>query len=118
MFISDIFLGFHKTMIYVYVSFLLIVLIGRLIKKDNWQSLILASLTSSILFFIITNFGVWQLGLMYPKTVDGLFQSYTMALPFFRNTFLGDLIYSFSFFYGFEFFSKFFDKKLVVTTRS
>jgi len=104
MFISDIFLGFHKTIIYVYVSFLLIVLIGRLIKKDNWQSLILASLTSSILFFIITNFGVWQIGSMYPKTVDGLFQSYVMALPFFRNTLLSDFFYTFSFFYGFSFF--------------
>ncbi|PIZ68170.1 hypothetical protein COY12_00625, partial [Candidatus Roizmanbacteria bacterium CG_4_10_14_0_2_um_filter_33_96] len=57
MFISDIFLGFHSTIPYVYVSFIIIALIGGLIKTNKWQSLALASLTSSVLFFLITNFG-------------------------------------------------------------
>src|SRR3989339_238986 len=51
MFISDIFLGFHKTVPYVYVSFIIIALIGGLIKNNKWQSLLKASLISSILFF-------------------------------------------------------------------
>ena len=62
MFFSDIFLGFHKTVPYVYVSFIIIALIGSLIKNNKWQSLLLASLTSSVLFFLITNFGVWGTG--------------------------------------------------------
>lgn len=105
MFISDIFLGFHKTVPYVYVSFIVIALIGGLIKNNKWQSLALASLTSSILFFLITNFGVWATGSMYAKNLDGLMQSYAMGLPFFRNTILSDLFYSFSFFYGYRFLS-------------
>lgn len=112
MFISDIFLGFHKTIFYVYVSFIVIVLIGGLIKNNKWQSLLLASLTSSVLFFLITNFGVWASFDMYPKTIDGLMQSYVMGLPFFRNTVLSDLFYSFSFFYGYRFLSNFVFKKI------
>lgn len=103
MFISDIFLGFHKTVPYVYISFIIIALIGSMIKNNKWQSLALASLTSSILFFLITNFGVWATGSMYQRNLSGLSQSYVMGLPFFRNTILSDLFYSFSFFYGYRF---------------
>ena len=112
MFISDIFLGFHKTIPYVYVSFVIIALIGGLIKTNKWQSLLKASLVSSVLFFLITNFGVWASFDMYPKTIDGLMQSYVMGLPFFRNTVLSDLFYSFSFFYGYRFLSNFVFKKI------
>jgi hypothetical protein len=103
MFISDIFLGFHKTIPYVYVSFIIIALIGGLIKNNKWQSLALASLISSVLFFLITNFGVWATGTMYTKNLNGLIQSYAMGLPFFRNTIISDLFYSSSFFYGYRF---------------
>jgi len=114
MFVSDIFLGFHKTIPYVYVSFIIIALIGGLIKNNKWQSLVLASLTSSVLFFLITNFGVWATGTMsYPKDINGLMQSYAMGLPFFRNTIISDLFYSFSFFYGYRFLSNFVFKKLL-----
>src|SRR3989338_5836872 len=51
MFLSDIFLGFHKTIPFVYLSFIIIALIGGLIKTNKWQSLLKASLVSSILFF-------------------------------------------------------------------
>lgn len=114
MLISDVFLGFHSTMIYVYASFFLTVLIGRLIKNNKWQSLALASLGSSFLFFLITNFGVWLSYPMYPKTLDGLFQSYLMGLPFFRNTILSDFFYTFSFFYGYRFLSSLLLKKLAL----
>jgi len=115
MFVSDIFLGFHKTVPYVYVSFIIIALIGSMIKNNKWQSLILASLSSSVLFFLITNFGVWATGAMsYSRNLSGLMQSYTMGLPFFRNTIISDLFYSFSFFYGYKFLSNFIFKKLLV----
>ncbi|MEK7597125.1 MAG: DUF6580 family putative transport protein [Patescibacteria group bacterium] len=113
MFLSDIFLGFHKTIPFVYLSFIIIALIGGLIKTNKWQSLLKASLVSSVLFFLITNFGVWATGTMYQKNISGLTQSYIMGLPFFRNTILSDLFYSFSFFYGYRFLSNFVFKKLL-----
>ncbi len=113
MFLSDIFLGFHNTIVYVYASFAVAVIIGRLIKNYKWQSLLSASLASSVLFFLITNFGVWSTGSMYPKTAGGLMQSYLLGLPFLRNTVLSDLFYSFSFFYGFKYLSVFLRKKVI-----
>ena len=113
MFISDIFLGFHKTVSYVYVSFIIIVLIGGLMKNNKWQSLLKASLVSSVLFFLITNFGVWATGTMYQKNLSGLIQCYGFGLPFFRNTLISDLFYSFSFFYGYKFLSNFVFKKFL-----
>lgn len=103
MMISDIFLGFHKTIPFVYASFIIASFIGSMIKKDKWHTLALASLTSSLIFFIVTNFGVFVTGTMYAKNVSGLMQCYIMALPFFRNTILSDFIYTFSFFYGFKY---------------
>ena len=102
MFISDIFLGFHSTMPWVYGSFLLTVAIGLFLKnKTNPTNIFAASIVSSILFYLITNFGVWFSGTMYPKTMSGLMQSYIMAIPFFRNTLLGDLVYNAIFFGGY-----------------
>lgn len=103
MFLSDIFLGFHKTMPFVYASFIAIIFIGSFLKNHNKGKYILgATLLSSILFFIVTNFGVWLVEDIYTKNISGLYQSYFMALPFFRNTIIGDLFYTFSFFYGYR----------------
>lgn len=103
MFSSDLFLGFHNTILFVYGSFLLTGVIGLWLKSHrNVQRITLGALASSMLFFLITNFGVWLVGGLYPKTLSGLIQSYVMALPFFRNTLLGDLFYTGVFFGGYE----------------
>lgn len=97
MFLSDIFLGFYewKLMLAVYGSFALVGLIGLAIKKRKNPATVLGgSLTASILFFLITNFAVWQFSFWYPKTLSGLFQCYVLALPFFRSALLGDLFYT------------------------
>ena len=114
MFFSDIFLGFHKTIPYVYVSFILITIIGKYLKENpKVINLISASLLSSVLFFLITNFGVWATGSMYQKNLAGLIQSYTFGIPFFRNTLISDLFYTFSFFYGYRFLSNINFKRLL-----
>ena len=87
LFISDLFIGLHATIPFVYISFILIALLGMYVKKINTVSLLL----SSTIFFLVSNFGVWLL--YYPISTEGLVQCYTMALPFFLNTVLGDLVY-------------------------
>ena len=89
LYLSDIFLGFYTINIFVYLSFTFVSLLGYYIGKINLYSVLL----SSILFFIISNFGVWILG--YPKTIEGFFLCYFNAIPFFGYTILGDLFYSF-----------------------
>ena len=87
LFISDLFIGLHATIPFVYISFILIALLGLYVKKINIVSVLL----SSTIFFLVSNFGVWLL--YYPNSTEGLVQCYTMALPFFLNTVLGDLVY-------------------------
>jgi hypothetical protein len=93
MIVSDYFIGFHNTIPYVYGSFVLTGVIGIWLKNHkNVGWIVGASLSSSVLFFVITNFGVWVTG-GYPQNFGGLVECYVAAIPFFRNTVLGDLLY-------------------------
>ena len=96
MIISDLFLGFYSISIFVYTSFIAITFIGTVINKINLSNIFL----SSILFFIITNIGVWILG--YPLTLEGLLTCFTLAIPFFGYALAGDLFFSLLFKYGFK----------------
>lgn len=96
LFISDLFIGMYnpKMMIAVYGSFAVMGYIGMQVrKKKNLSTIIGGTVLGSIAFFLITNAAVWLFGTMYPHTLAGLGQSYTMAIPFFRNSLLGDLFY-------------------------
>ncbi len=102
MLVSDYFIGFHHTMVYVYGSFILTGVIGIWLREHkSVRNVIGASLLSSVLFFLITNFGVWVNG-AYARDISGLWQSYMMGIPFFRNTVAGDLFYTGAFFLSFE----------------
>lgn len=103
MLISDFFLGFHDTILFVYGSFALIAIIGTLTKQLTFITSVRNSFIASISFFVITNFGVWLTGDMYAPTVSGLINCFIAAIPFFRATLLGDLFYSLSILISFQF---------------
>lgn len=97
MLVGDLFLGFYdwKLMLAVYASFILIGLLGTLIKKyKSLETVAAGSIVASVIFFLATNWAVWQFSPWYAKSLAGLLQCYTLALPFFRNTMLGDLFYT------------------------
>ena len=99
LFVSDLILGFHATMIFVYAGFLVTVFIGmRIGKKAAFKNIFFSALLSSIIFFLLTNFGVWMMYEYYPKNFAGLIESYTLGLPFFRYELMGSLFYSTVFF--------------------
>ena len=94
MLITDFLLGFHRTMPFVYFCFAVNVLLGIWIsRKPTVYKILGATLLSSILFFVVTNFGVWLVGELYPKTVQGLIACYANAIPFARNTLMGDMVF-------------------------
>jgi hypothetical protein len=94
MFLTDLFLGFHASMWAVYLSFALIVVLGMImIKQKKIGNIFFASVSASVTFFIITNFGVWISTPYYEKTGAGLAACYTAAIPFFHQTLLGDLFF-------------------------
>lgn len=99
MIISDFFIGMHSLVFFTWGSFMLIALLAnRYMKKINPLTVVGASLGASVLFFVVSNFGVWVEGRLYPLTMSGLIQSYYYALPFFRNTLLGDMTFTVSIF--------------------
>lgn len=104
MIVTDFFLGMHPVMWATYGSLALAVFIGsRMQSKTNGIRIIIGTLGSSVIFFLITNFAVWLVpNGMYAKTMSGLIECYVMALPFFRNSLFGDLWYSGIFFGGWE----------------
>lgn len=105
---SDLFLGFYQwqIMIAVYASFAIAGILGIILKNNKTiKFIILCTLSSSLIFFIITNWAVWQFGTMYQHTVSGLFQSYLMAIPFFKNSLIGDIVFSLFLFGLYELFS-------------
>ena len=95
MFIGDVFLGFHNTMIFTYSSLAVAVLIGLLLKNFNILGILIGGTTSSIAFFIVTNFGAWLTLDMYENNLSGLMHSYVLAIPFYHNTLLSTLLYLF-----------------------
>lgn len=102
----------HATTLSVYGSFLLSVVIGMWLRKHlSKENIVLACLTSSLLFFLITNFGVWAAG-AYSRSITGLWESYFMGLPFLRATVFGDLFYTGIFFGGYAAIEMYFQKKI------
>lgn len=96
MLIGDIFIGFYAWQlgIVVYMSYAVIGLLGILIKKHKSLATIIGGgILVSVVFFLATNWAVWQFSSWYAKDLGGLIQCYTMALPFFRNTLMGNLFY-------------------------
>jgi hypothetical protein len=93
--LSDLVLGFHRLMPVVYGAFALIVLLGFSVRRRSSSLRIAgAAIFSAVLFFALTNFGVWAFGTLYPKTGAGLIECYVAAIPFFRNMLLSNLLYS------------------------
>ena len=102
MLVSDLFIGFYENVIFVYASLLLITFVFyKISNKINFKNLFIYSFAGSIVFFVISNFGVWALGspgvydVAYDKNLSGLIECYIVAIPFFGNTFLSTLIFAY-----------------------
>lgn len=107
LFVSDLVIGLHSTMVFVYIAFLAIVLLGWTLRENKTAFRIgTLALFSSSLFFLVSNFGVWVMGGMYPMTLQGLSECYVAAIPFFDNQIYGDLFFSGVLFGGYELLKK------------
>ena len=94
---------FTEDFFWVYLPIIAIVGLGFILfKKVSTTRVLAGSLTASVLFFIVSNLGVWISSALYPPTIEGLMACYTAALPFFQNALLGDLFYAGIMFGAFE----------------
>lgn len=88
MVVGDLYWGFHPYMLYTYGSIILIGIVS--LKIHNiW----LAAIAGSVVFFVVTNFGVWLSG-YYGYTLAGLLECYVMAIPFYTNTVISTIFYT------------------------
>ena len=87
MFFSDLIIGTHDFIIYVYFSLILLLIVS------NSKNYIYMSFIGPLIFFIITNLGVWLNSTYYNKDINGLIECFYMAIPFFKNTILSTFFY-------------------------
>jgi hypothetical protein len=106
MFLSDLIIGFHSQIYAVYVTIIVLSLLGNTIKTKNIKNLAITGFAGSLIFFVITNFSVWLSGGLYPLTINGLLECYIMAIPFFHNTLISTLLFLGILFFGYTFAEK------------
>jgi len=94
MLVSDLIIGLHGLMLWTYGSIVLITLFSYQYIKKKFINVIKLSLVSPILFFIVTNFGVWLTSSTYSPDLSGLMTSYTMGLPFLANSLISTILFS------------------------
>ena len=95
MFLTDLILGLHATMAFVYLGFVITVAIGGLLRRRlKAVNIAFAAVSASVIFFILSNFGVWLLSGLYSHDITGLLACYTAAIPFLQNSLAGALFYS------------------------
>ncbi|MCK5466738.1 hypothetical protein KAI56_04580 [Candidatus Parcubacteria bacterium] len=97
-FLSDLVIGNNYIFIFTWTAFMFIGLFGFLSNriqnsKFKIQNSVRLALLSSIFFYLYTNFGWWLMSGMYEYTLPGLIRCYYMAIPFFRNNLMGNLIF-------------------------
>ncbi|OQW50749.1 MAG: hypothetical protein A4S09_11380 [Proteobacteria bacterium SG_bin7] len=95
LFISDLIIGVYPGMFLNYLTMILIALIGsEYCRNLRVKEIVGSTVLGSVLFFSISNFGVWYFSNLYEKDFSGLISCYINAIPFFGNTLAGDLTYS------------------------
>ena len=91
--ITDILIGFHNILFFTWGSVVIIGLLSKYFTSLGFKFRIFGALSAAVLFFIVTNLGVWLSG-SYGYDLAGLITCYTLALPFFGNTLISTIIYS------------------------
>lgn len=107
MIIGDFFIGFYNNMVFVYLALLFISFVCfKKREKVNFKNLFIFGISGSLIFYLISNFGVWMLTDMYEKNLEGLIYCYFLAIPFFTNTLLSTIIFSYAAYLANSYFSK------------
>lgn len=94
MLVADFFLGFHATMPWVYGTMLAVIGLGSLISQRALPWYLGGAVAGSLLFFVVTNFGVWAVTDLYASSPAGLAACYVAALPFLIKSMAADLFFT------------------------
>ncbi len=93
--LSDLLIGFHGTMLFVYLGVALMTALGFMLhKRSSRARIIIGAVAGSVLFYVLTNLGVWLVTGTYEASLAGLISCYVAAIPFFHNTLISTLLFS------------------------
>ena len=97
------FIWFYQGFYWQYISYVIIALLGMILFKNkiNSSKILGGAIGAGLLFFFISNLGVWVIGEMYPKSFFGLINCYIAGLPFIKGTLIGNLFYTPIMFYSY-----------------
>jgi hypothetical protein len=96
------FVWFYGSAIWIYISFAAMVFIGTQMRKINIANVVVASFAAVLIHWLLTDINPWLYGNLYDKSIIGYFQSLFAAIPFERSLLMGNLVYGFILFGGFE----------------
>ena len=121
MLLVDVFIGFYKHMLFVYLSLFLITFIFfKISDKINFKNLFVFGFLGSLIFYLVSNFGVWASGVLspitnlpYEKNLNGLISCYFLAIPFFKNTLFSTIVFSYAAYLANYFYGRLGQKKIV-----
>ena len=109
MLLSDLIIGFYSLIFWVYFSLIIIISLGIYLNKNYQKSnnskpivLYLGTVSSSLIFYLISNFGVWIGSVFYKQDISGLINCYVAALPFLKNNLLSNLFFTTIIFYSYK----------------
>ncbi len=91
-FLTDLIIGLHALTFFTWGSVIIIGLISKYFNKGIILR-VFGSVLGSVIFFVVTNFGVWLLG-TYSHTLEGFIVCYTLAIPFFIYSLISTLLFS------------------------
>ncbi len=94
MFVSDLIIGLHSLIIWTYGALALITLLSYQLIEKKFISLFRISLACPVIFYLLTNFGVWLNSTMYTSDLSGLIAAYIMGLPFLANSLVSTILFS------------------------
>ena len=98
MIISDFIIGMHTLMLWTYGSLMILSLISFFFYQDNFKRIGILALISPMVFFIISNFGVWMNSKSYSQDMDGLIACYINAIPFYTSSALSCILFAATFY--------------------
>ena len=101
MLLADLVLGLHATMMWVYGAMAAVVLMGTVLREKKLPWYLGGAVAGSLLFYAVTNFGVWAQAGLYPATLEGLIACYVAALPFLAKSMAADLFFTVAFYAAF-----------------
>jgi len=87
---------FYSGFYWQYISYILIIFAGLFIfnRGISLTKTFGGMISSSGIFFLVSNFGVWAGGTMYPKNFGGLITCYAAGVPFIHNTIISDVLFT------------------------